>query len=162
RPGALTPPPPLPDVPNMVGDVELPLRPRTGAVPLPVAPPPPAPPPRARQATQPLQAPQIARAPTGPRAVPVPLPPVKPARPATAAHAAPEAAAPPVAAPPAAEPAPAPAKAPPARLKSVPLTPEERAAFGVPPVTGPVPATIEEAEKTLAAADDREQVGRIV
>jgi hypothetical protein len=44
----------------------------------------------------------------------------------------------------------------------VPLTPEERAAFGVPPVTGPAPTTIEEVERALATAKDPDQVGRTV
>ncbi|HEX3530963.1 MAG TPA: hypothetical protein VH988_28200 [Thermoanaerobaculia bacterium] len=138
RPNAMTPPPPLPDLPSLTEPPR--PRPATAAVPAPPLIPPP-PPARPRPVTQTLQAP--------------PPPP----RQQTARPAAPVPALKPP--PPAAEP-PKPAAPPRTRANSVPLTPEERAAFGVPPVTGPAPTTIEELEKTLAAAKDPDDVGRIV
>jgi hypothetical protein len=146
RPSSMAPPPPLPGV------TDPPLRPRTGAVAAPLIPPPPAPPVRARPATQTLQAPPpIAPPPAAPRSQrPSPAPPAPPP---------PKAAPPP---PPAAETPAAKPAAPRTRANSVPLTAEERAAFGVPPVTGPAPTTVEEVERALAAAKDPDEVGRIV
>jgi hypothetical protein len=140
RPNAMPPPPPLPDFP---GRSEPPRpRPATAAVPaLPlILPPPPA---RPRPVTQTLQA---RPAPQTPQTSPTP----RPAAPVPALKPPPPAAEPPR------------TVAPRTRANSVPLTPEERAAFGVPPVTGPAPTTIEEVERTLAAAKDPDDVGRIV
>jgi Type II secretion system (T2SS), protein E, N-terminal domain len=148
----LAPPPPLPDFPAQADPLRRP-RPANASGPVAAPPPRPAPPPPAAQRPQPPP-------PARPRPVAAPAPPPsQPSRPSQTAPA------------PAAEPA-APV-APKPRPSSVPLTAEERTALGVvppaPPAPAPAaaaekpaPASIEEAEKALAATEDREEVGRLV
>jgi hypothetical protein len=101
---------------------------------------------------------------------PPPLLPDFPAQAAPAPRPSPVAPVPPPVRPrPVAAPAPAPAPPPQPRSNSVSLTAEERAALGPPPpappppaAVKPAPATIEEAERALAATEDREEVGRTV
>jgi Type II secretion system (T2SS), protein E, N-terminal domain len=111
---------------------------------------------RPRPITKTPVTPQTVAAPA-PRPSPPPPPAPPPVRPR------------PVAAPAPAPPAPPAPAAPRPRLNSVPLTAEERAALGPPPpapppppAAKPAPATIDEAEKALAATEDREEVGRTV